>query len=79
MSKFFDEYYVDCVECQHYWNDSCDGVPDATERQCTSFVATLSINVPKQIKALKLQNKWLVRFVVILMIWLAAVTVYLIG
>lgn len=77
MSKIFDEEYVDCVDCEIYWTNRCDGVPDATERPCTAFIAIRSINVPQQIKALKTQIKWLVRLIVFLIVMVAAVTVYL--
>ena len=77
MSKIFDEEYVDCVGCENYWINRCDGVSDDAERPCTAFVATRSINVPQQIKALKTQIKWLVRLIVILVILVAVTAAYL--
>ena len=38
-TPIFDESYVECNECKHYWNDVCDGVPEDKERPCTAFVA----------------------------------------
>lgn len=51
--KIFDEYHVDCNECQRYWLDQCDGTPEATERHCTSFIATKKVDIPERIKVLE--------------------------
>ena len=51
-NKIFDNYEVECNECQHYWTDSCDGVPISQKRNCTSFVATRTTDIPMQIKIL---------------------------
>lgn len=53
QNKIFDDYYVDCNECQHYWNDTCDGVPSNKERACTSFIATTKVDLPKKLNALE--------------------------
>ena len=55
----FDDWkeVVDCNECQHYYNDTCDGVPKGTKRNCQSFLATRSVVIPNQIKELKRANK----------------------
>lgn len=66
MSERFDKWeYVDCNECQNYWNDTCDGVSKGRESVCTSFIATRMVNIPAQIKALRSDLKW-VRVCVIL-------------
>lgn len=51
-SKVFDDYEVECNECEHYWDSSCDGVPIDKKRNCTSFKATRTIDIPMQIKTL---------------------------
>lgn len=48
-SKIFDDYEVECNDCQHYWDDTCDGVPIAKKRNCTSFIATRTTDIPLQI------------------------------
>lgn len=52
MNKIFDNYEVECNECEHYWDSSCDGVPIDKKRNCTSFKATRTIDIPMQIKNL---------------------------
>lgn len=60
MSDRFDKWeYVDCNECQNYWNDTCDGVSKGRESVCTSFIATRMVDVPAQIKSLRERVKWL--------------------
>lgn len=55
MSKVFDDYIpVDCNDCQHYWNDTCDGVQSADrEVPCTSYIATRTSDIPKRIERLE--------------------------
>ena len=53
MTKVFDDYEVNCNECQSYWDSSCDGVPLDKKRNCTSFIATRTTDIPKQIAQLK--------------------------
>jgi len=55
--KIFEDYDVDCLDCKHYWADTCDGVPKGEIRPCTSFRATRSVDIPEQIKALKNEIK----------------------
>jgi hypothetical protein len=50
--KIFDDYDVDCNECTHYWDSSCDGVPIDKKRNCTSYKATRTVDIPMQIKKL---------------------------
>lgn len=57
--KIFEDYDVDCLDCRHYWADTCDGVPKGEIRPCTSFRATRSVDIPSQIKALKNEIKGL--------------------
>lgn len=51
--KIFDEPTVDCNECSHYYDSSCDGTPIKKERKCTSYKATRREDIPEQIKQLK--------------------------
>lgn len=57
--KIFEDYDVDCLDCRHYWADTCDGVLKGEIRPCTSFRATRSVDIPSQIKALKNEIKGL--------------------
>ena len=58
-SKIFDDYEVNCNECKNYWDSSCDGVPITKRRNCTSYIATRTVDIPKQIEKLKKSIKWL--------------------
>lgn len=57
--KIFEDYDVDCLDCRHYWADTCDGVPKGEIRPCTSFRATRSVDIPSQIKSLRNEIKGL--------------------
>ena len=48
----------DCNDCEHYWNKLCDGVPEGSERRCTAFKATRSVDIPAEINALRQTLKW---------------------
>lgn len=50
--KIFDEPVVECNECEHYWDSSCDGTPIKKERNCTAYKATRREDIPEQIKRL---------------------------
>ena len=52
MAKIFDNYEIECNDCQCYWDSSCDGVPIDQKRNCTSFIATRTKDIPMQIKKL---------------------------
>ena len=52
-NKVFDDYEVNCNECEHYWCSDCDGVPINEKRNCASFKATRTVDIPKQIAQLK--------------------------
>ena len=56
-TKVFDESYVDCNQCQHYWDDSCDAVPTSQIRSCTAFKATRQTNIPLQLEKLYKRQK----------------------
>ena len=58
--KRFDEWTeVDCNDCQHYWDSSCDGVCKGAEAFCTSYVATRKVVIAEKVNALEKWNKWL--------------------
>ena len=68
--KIFDDFpKVDCNECAHYWDSSCDGVKtpeEGSQRLCTSFLATRSVVIPAQIEALQRALKWLAAGVILI-------------
>lgn len=49
----FDETYVDCNNCTHYWDNSCDGVSERQKRPCTAYLATRHTDIPKRLKAVE--------------------------
>ena len=55
--KRFDETYVECTECSHYWNDSCDGVPKDKVRPCTSYKATKKVDFIEKLNHLEAEIK----------------------
>ena len=57
--RFSDWEDVDCNECVHYWDSSCDGVTQNSRRQCNSFLATRRIVIPARLNALEKRVKWL--------------------
>lgn len=59
--KRFDDYseVVDCNDCSHYWDSSCDGVSKGSTTNCNSFLATRSIVIPQRIKQLEKRVFWL--------------------
>lgn len=66
--RFSDWQEVDCNDCAHYWDSSCDGVKchaEAPRKLCQSFLATRSVVIPLQIKALRSHLKWLYGMVVL--------------
>lgn len=59
-AKRFEEWEeVDCNECTHYWDSSCDAVKQDDRRQCNSFLATRRVVIPAKIKALEKSVKTL--------------------
>lgn len=70
-SKRFDEWneVIDCNECSHYWNNSCDSpktLIKGSTTLCNSFLATRSVVIPLKLKRLEKAFKWLLACVVIL-------------
>ena len=62
--KRFEEWEeVDCNDCSHYWDSSCDGASKGSRIGCNSFLATRSIVIPERLNSLEKRVeilKWLV-------------------
>ena len=69
-SKIFDEFpTVDCNECSHYWDNSCDSpktLIKGSTTLCNSFLAKRDVVIPLKLKRLEKAFKWLLWGVVIL-------------
>ena len=61
-----DCYEVDCNSCEHYYTNSCDGVPEGKKRTCTAFKASRGIVIPQEIEMLKTSLKSLERRILLL-------------
>lgn len=58
--KIFGEWEkVDCNDCQHYWQDACDGVSEGSQKPCLGFKATREVVIPAKLKSLENRFKWL--------------------
>lgn len=53
QSKVFEEWDVDCNDCKHYWDDTCDATSEGSRRLCNSFVATRRVVLPARIERLE--------------------------
>lgn len=55
--KRFDDWLeVDCNQCSHYWDNSCDGVRSlvkGTRKPCNTFLPTRSVVIPEELNRLK--------------------------
>lgn len=54
--RFEDWIEVDCNECAHYWDNSCDGAKTllkGSRKPCNAFMATRSVLIPEQLKRLE--------------------------
>lgn len=59
-SKRFDDFIpVDCNECSHYWDSSCDGASKGARVGCNSYSATRNVVIPERLKALEKRVHWL--------------------
>lgn len=60
--RIFDDFKeVSCNDCEHYWDTSCDGVPEGSGRVCNSFKATRSVILPAKLERLERRLEWLIR------------------
>ena len=52
-TSIFDDYsdVKECTDCQHWWDNSCDGSKGAT-RPCKAFLATRRVTLPEDVKRL---------------------------
>lgn len=59
--KRFDDYtdVVDCNDCSHYWDSSCDGVSKGSTSGCNSFLAKRSVVIPERLNKLERRLLWL--------------------
>lgn len=48
---------ADCNSCASYWDDTCEGVLQGSQRRCTAFKAVRSIVIPKRLKELEKRVK----------------------
>ena len=70
--KIFDDFpQADCHTCHNYWYDQCDGVPVNLKRNCSSFIATRTYDIPKQINTLYNALKSLNKHIIVIYILLA--------
>ena len=83
MSKqpVFDDWndLVECNDCTHYWNDTCDGVKKGSQKPCTSFLATRSVVIPAQVKSLQNALKWLTVGIIVETIYVVLMTFIVLG
>lgn len=72
--RIFDEFQVECTECEHYWDNSCDGVKCFEEKHCTSYKATKRMEIPKEIdkirQNMKVNNRAIILLEVVMVIHL---------
>lgn len=52
--QVFEEWDVDCNDCKHYWDDTCDACSEGSRRLCNSFVATRRVVLPAKIERLEM-------------------------
>lgn len=57
--RFEDWEEVDCNDCSHYWDSSCDGASKCSKVGCNSFLATRGVVIPARLNALEKTVKWL--------------------
>jgi hypothetical protein len=61
--RFEDWEEVDCNECSHYWDSSCDGASKGSKVACNSYSATRSVVIPAKVNALEKRVKLLTTLV----------------
>lgn len=61
QKRFEDWEKVDCNECSHYWDSSCDGASKGSSVGCNSYSATRSVVIPAKLNDLERRFKWLTR------------------
>ena len=71
LNKIFDEYEVECNNCQRYWLDQCDATKVDDTKPCNSYIATRKMDIPDKVKVLDDKVKSLGTCVTITMVILA--------
>lgn len=51
--RFEDWEEIDCNDCSHYWDSSCDGASKGSRIGCNSYLATRSIVIPERLNSLE--------------------------
>ena len=64
--RFSDWESVDCNNCEAWWMNTCDGVPEGSTRHCNGFKATRSVILPAKLEALRKAFRSLTAGVIIL-------------
>ena len=64
--RFSDWESVDCNNCEAWWMNTCDGVPEGSTRHCNGFKATRSVILPAKLEALRKAFRSLTTGVIIL-------------
>ena len=80
--RFSDWQEVDCNDCSHYWDNSCDGVQcpiNGSSKPCNSFLATRSVVIPLKIESIVGHLKWLYGVVILELIALVILGVIVLG
>lgn len=78
----FDDWdeVVDCNDCKHYYDETCDGTLTGKQKPCKTFLATRRVDIPLQIKSLQRAVKWLVgAYAVLVAIWIVHILFHVIG
>lgn len=57
--RFEDWEEVDCNDCSHYWDSSCDGASKGSKVGCNGYLATRSIVIPERLNKLERRVEWL--------------------
>ena len=57
--RFEDWEKVECNDCSHYWDSSCDGATKGSTVGCNSYSATRSIVIPERLNHLERRFRWL--------------------
>ena len=57
FDNWSDVTRVDCNKCVSYWDSSCDGVIQGSERRCKAFKAIRSTDIPLRLETLEKRFK----------------------
>lgn len=52
--KRFDDWVeVECNDCERYWTDQCDGLPEGKTKPCGSYMACRKTDYAKRLRAVE--------------------------